>query len=97
MSQHQQGENQPRQYTVWSDLRAMKFLSETQDDLRSLKTSTNRLQVWLTIAVIVLGGVAIALTVGLILTYNQLQDVEQQLQQLSITNEKTTDSKHPAS
>lgn len=75
----------------------MKFLSETQDDLRSLKTSTHRLQVWLAIAVIVLGGGAIALTVGLILTYNRLQDVEQQLQQLSITHETSKDDEHPAS
>ncbi|MGJ3248532.1 MAG: hypothetical protein ACFE0I_20920 [Elainellaceae cyanobacterium] len=97
MAQHQQGENQPRQYTVWSDLRAMKFLSETQDDLRSLKTSTHRLQVWLAIAVIVLGGVAIALTVGLILTHNQLQDVKQQLQQPNITNNNPTDDEQPAS
>lgn len=74
--------NQPRQYSVWSDLRAMKFLSQVQDEMRSLDASNRRLKFGLAIAFILLGTACIALTVGLVLTYNQLRDVQQQLQQL---------------
>jgi uncharacterized membrane protein YhaH (DUF805 family) len=80
MTQNHEGGSQPRQYSVWSDLRAMKFLSQVQDEMRLLKSAHSRLQFWMAIAIVLLGGVTIALTVGLILTYNQLQEVQRQIQ-----------------
>lgn len=75
-----EGGNESRQYSVWSDLRAMKFLGQVQQDMRGIKTSTSRLQLWLGVSVVILGGAAIALTVALVITYNQLQDVRRQIQ-----------------
>lgn len=71
-----------RQYTVWSDLRAMRFLSQVQQDMRSLKTSNSRLQLLLTIVTLVLGGITIALAIFLGVLYNQMQDLRQEVQEL---------------
>jgi len=71
--------DQPRQYSVWSDLRAMKFLAQVQQDMRSLKAANARLQTSLVLSVVILAGVTIALGTWLTLTHNQLQILRQQV------------------
>lgn len=71
---------QSRQYSVWSDLRAMKFLGQVQQEMRSLKAKSSRLQLALVVSVLILGGTTIAMAVMLAVTYSQLQDLRRQLQ-----------------
>lgn len=72
--------NQPRSYSVWSDLRAMKFLGQVQQEMRSLKNSNDRLQFWLSVTVLLLGGTTLTIAIVLAITYTQLQQLRQQIQ-----------------
>ncbi|NJL87002.1 MAG: hypothetical protein HC886_15155 [Leptolyngbyaceae cyanobacterium SM1_1_3] len=65
---------------VWSDLRAVKRLEHTQQDVNSLQTAINHLQQRWIISVILSGTVAIALGIGLAFTYSQVRSLQQQLQ-----------------
>lgn len=90
MTQERDLDNKPRQsrqYSVWSDLRAMKFLSQVQDEMRSLEASNRRIKSGLAITIIVLGSACIALTIGLVLIRGQLQDVRQEMQQLQTSRD----------
>ncbi|NJL39415.1 MAG: hypothetical protein HC879_08735 [Leptolyngbyaceae cyanobacterium SL_5_9] len=82
----QDSNNQPRPYSVWSDLRAMKFLGQVQQEMRSLKSSNARLQFWLSVTVMLLGGTMVAIAVALAITYTQLQQLRQQIQSLPTSN-----------
>lgn len=73
--------NEARQYSVWSDLRAMKFLGQVQQDMRSLKAGQNRLQLWLIIALSVTSVLWVALAIWLGITFGQLQNLREQQQQ----------------
>jgi anti-sigma-K factor RskA len=73
-------QNEARQYTVWSDLRAMKFLGQVQQDMRSLQSGQNRLQFWLIMALSITGVLWIALAICLGITFGQLQNLRQQVQ-----------------
>ncbi|NEQ30899.1 MAG: hypothetical protein F6K04_07840 [Leptolyngbya sp. SIO4C5] len=69
-----------RSADVWSDLRAVKRLEHTQQDVSSLQTAIHHLQQRWLISVILLGTVAIALGIGLAFTYSQVRSLQQQLQ-----------------
>jgi subtilase family serine protease len=83
----QNEELEARQYTVWSDLRAMKFLSQAQQDMRSLKAATNRLQILLALAVLALGISVVVLAVFLM---SARQDIEQLREQLPAASPSAT-------
>jgi subtilase family serine protease len=78
-----------RQYTVWSDLRAMKFLSQAQQDMRSLKAATNRLHILLALAVLALGISMVVLAVFLV---SARRDIEQLREQLPAASPSATQS-----
>jgi HAMP domain-containing protein len=59
----------------------MKFLGQVQQDMQSLKTGQNRLQLWLIIALSVTSVLWVAMAIWLGITFGQLQNLRQQVQQ----------------
>lgn len=73
---------QPRTYSVWSDLRAMKFLGQVQQEMRTLRASNARLQFLLGLSVLVLGGGLAVVAVFTVIAYNRIATLQQQIQSL---------------
>lgn len=73
---------QPRAYSVWSDLRAMKFLGQVQQEMRTLRASNTRLQFLLGLSVLVLGGGLAVVAVFTLIAYNRISTLQQQIQSL---------------
>lgn len=70
---------------VWSDLRAIRFISQLQREVQSLKVANSRLRMFLALSVIALGS-------GLItLTYFQFRLYEQLEQHLSPSHTNTNE------
>ena len=73
---------QERQFSIWSDLRAMKLISQMQQDIKDLEKSKNRLQLFLIITIIIFSFGLVGLGTIVSINSNQIQ----QLQELSIRN-----------
>ncbi len=73
---------QERQFSIWSDLRAMKLISQMQQDIKDLEKSKNRLQLFLIITIIIFSVGLVGLGTVVSINSNQIQ----QLQELSIRN-----------
>ncbi len=72
---------EPRQYSVWSDLRAMRLLSQVQKDIDALKASQARLRLLLTLPILILAISVLGLSGMLFVTYSQVQELQQLRQQ----------------
>ena len=73
---------QERQFSIWSDLRAMKLINQMQKDIKDLEKSKNRLQLFLIITIIIFSVGLVGLGTVVSINSNQIQ----QLQELSIRN-----------
>ena len=74
---------------VWSDLRAIRFISQLQMEVQSLKVANSRLRMFLALSVIALGSALVTLT------YFQLRLYEKLEQHLSPSHTKTNELNYP--
>ncbi|WP_072622676.1 hypothetical protein [Spirulina major] len=68
--------DQPRQYTVWSDLRAMRLLAELQKDVQQLQAAQARWQFLVMVGLVVLAGGLVAIASVLTLAYSDIQNLK---------------------
>ena len=59
--------------SIWSDLRAIRVINGLQQEVQSLEASVKRLQIFLVLSIVILGGSIAAISPLGAMTYNQLQ------------------------
>jgi hypothetical protein len=64
--------DQPRQYTVWSDLRAMRLLADLQKDVQQLQAAQARWHFIVMVGMVVLAGGLVAIASVLTLVYGEI-------------------------
>ncbi|AOY79200.1 hypothetical protein BJP36_04000 [Moorena producens JHB] len=59
--------------SVWYDLRAIRVINGLQQEVEFLEASVKRLQIWLVLSIVILGGSIAAISPLGAMTYKQLQ------------------------
>jgi hypothetical protein len=68
--------DQPRQYTVWSDLRAMRLLADLQKDVQQLQAAQARWHFIVMVGLVVLAGGLVAIASVLMLAYGEIDNLK---------------------